>query len=49
MRTWQGLLMSDIVIYEDGNVELKASVESESVWLSQKQMAELFGKECKNY
>ena len=34
--------MSDIVIYEDGNVELKATVENESVWLSQKQIAELF-------
>jgi prophage maintenance system killer protein/predicted XRE-type DNA-binding protein len=34
--------MSDIVIYENGNVELKATVENESVWLSQKQIAELF-------
>jgi len=34
--------MSDIIIYEDGNVELKATVENESVWLSQKQIAELF-------
>ena len=39
--------MSDIVIYENGNVELKATVENESVWLSQKQMAELFGKSVK--
>ena len=37
--------MSDIVIYEDGNVELKATVEKESIWLSQKQMEELFGRE----
>ena len=34
--------MSDIVIYEDGNVELKTVVENESIWLSQKQIAELF-------
>jgi len=34
--------MSDIVIYEDGKVELKATVENESVWLSQKQIADLF-------
>jgi death-on-curing family protein len=34
--------MSDVVIYEDGNIELKATVENESIWLSQKQIAELF-------
>ncbi len=39
--------MSDIVIYEDGNVELKATLENETVWLNQKQMAELFGKSKK--
>jgi len=35
--------MSDIVIYEDGSVAINATVEKESVWLSQKQIAELFG------
>ena len=35
--------MSDIVIYEDGTVALNAQVENETIWLSQKQMAELFG------
>ena len=39
--------MSDIVIYEDGNVELKATLENETVWLNQKQMAILFGKSKK--
>jgi len=39
--------MSDIVIYEDGNVELKTTVENESIWLSQAQMGELFGKNKK--
>ena len=39
--------MSDIIIYEDGNVELKATLENETVWLNQKQMAELFGKSKK--
>lgn len=34
--------MSDVVIYEDGNIELKATAENESIWLSQKQIAELF-------
>ena len=34
--------MGDIVIYEDGNIELKATVENETIWLTQKQIAELF-------
>jgi prophage maintenance system killer protein len=37
--------MSEIVIYEDGNVELKTTVENETIWLSQKQIANLFGKD----
>ena len=39
--------MSDIVIYEDGKVELKATVNDDTIWLSQKQMGELFGKSKK--
>ena len=35
--------MSDIVIYEDGSVVLNATVEKETIWLTQKQIAELFG------
>jgi prophage maintenance system killer protein/predicted XRE-type DNA-binding protein len=34
--------MSDVVIYEDGSVALKATVDKETIWLSQKQIAELF-------
>lgn len=39
--------MSEVVIYqtEDGNARLKVRLEQETVWLSQKQMAELFGRE----
>ena len=37
--------MSDIVIYEDGNVELKLSVENETIWLRQNQIAEIFNKD----
>ena len=37
--------MSDIVIYDDGNVELSTTVENETIWLSQKQMEVLFGRE----
>ncbi|PSM51319.1 Fic domain-containing protein [Campylobacter blaseri] len=36
--------MSEIVIYEDGQISLNVSLEDESVWLSQKQMADLFHK-----
>jgi len=39
--------MSDIVIYEDGTLALSATVENDTVWLSQKQMAELFDKSVK--
>jgi prophage antirepressor-like protein len=32
---------SDIVVYNDGELELNVSVENETVWLTQKQIAEL--------
>ena len=37
--------MSGIVIYEDGNLELKATVKSESIWLKQNEIAKLFDKD----
>jgi hypothetical protein len=36
-------MMSDIVIYEDGKVELKATLQENTIWLNQKQMGKLFG------
>jgi len=39
--------MSEIVIYENGNVSLKTTVEEETIWLSQKQMSVLFDKSKK--
>ena len=39
--------MSDVVIYDDGSLVLNTTVENETVWLSQKQMAELFDKSKK--
>jgi len=39
--------MSEIVIYNDGNVSLKTTLEDETLWLSQKQMAVLFDKSKK--
>ena len=35
-------MMSEIVIYEDGVVSLEATVEKDTLWLNQKQMAKLF-------
>ena len=35
--------MSEIVIYEDGVVSLDATVEKDTLWLSQQQISELFG------
>lgn len=34
--------MNNIVIYENGNVELSTTIQDETIWLSQKQMEELF-------
>ena len=39
--------MNDIVIYKDGSVALDVTVEHDTVWLSQKQMSELFAKSVK--
>ncbi len=36
---------NDIVIYDNGEIELKASVNKDSIWLTQKQIAMLFDKE----
>lgn len=37
--------MSEIVIYEDGNIELAISFEEETFWLRQSEISELFGKD----
>jgi hypothetical protein len=37
-----GVLMSDIVVYTNGELELKISVNEENIWLNQLQMSELF-------
>jgi len=39
--------MSNIVIFKDGQILLPVQVESESIWLTQRQMAELFEKSVK--
>jgi hypothetical protein len=34
--------MSDVVVYSDGEIELKVPVNEETIWLTQKQLSELF-------
>ena len=38
---------ANIIVYNDGELELKVSVEQESVWLNRNQIAELFGRDVK--
>ena len=37
--------ISNIIVYNDGELELKVSVENETIWLTQKQLGELFNIE----
>ena len=37
--------VSNIVLYNDGELELKVSVNEETIWLTQKQLSELFSVE----
>lgn len=39
--------MSDVVVYASGEIELIVSVENDTVWLTQKQLAELFDKDVR--
>jgi hypothetical protein len=41
LESW-GCEMSDVVVYNDGELELKVSVNEETIWLTQKQLVELF-------
>lgn len=40
--------MNNIIVYNDGELELKVSVNDETIWLNQKQLGELFGVESHN-
>ena len=39
--------ISNRVVYNDGEIELKVSVENETVWLNRNQLAELFDRDVK--
>ena len=40
-------MKNEIIIFENQNVKLEVNMKDETVWLSQSQMAELFGKDRK--
>ncbi len=40
-------MKNEITIFENQNVKLEVNMKDETVWLSQNQMAELFGKDRK--
>ncbi|RBQ28163.1 virulence RhuM family protein [Aliarcobacter vitoriensis] len=40
--------LSNLVVYNDGELELKVSVDSETIWLTQAQMSELFDTSTDN-
>ena len=39
--------ISNIVVYNDGELELKVSVDGQNVWLNRNQISELFGRDVK--
>jgi len=39
--------MEDIIVYENGELELKVSVNSETVWLNRQQLSNLFDRDVK--
>ena len=40
-------MQNDVVVYNDGEIELKVTFQKESVWLNRHQIAELFGRDIK--
>ncbi len=40
--------ISNIVVYNDGELELKVSMNEETIWLTQSQMSELFDTSTDN-
>jgi len=38
---------SNVVVYNDGELELKVSLDNETVWLNRNQISELFGRDIK--
>ena len=38
-------MLNEIILFENQNVKLEVNMKDETVWLSQGQMAELFGRD----
>ena len=38
---------NNIVVFQDGEIELKVSIEKESVWLNRHQLSKLFDRDIK--
>ena len=38
-------MKNEIILFENQNVKLEVNMKDETVWLTQAQMAELFGKD----
>ena len=38
---------NEIILFENQGVKLEVKLKDETVWLTQQQMSELFGKDCK--
>jgi len=39
--------MSDLIIYQNGELEINVSLKNETVWLNRNQIAELFNRDVK--
>ena len=39
--------MNDLFKYNDGEIEIAVSIQNETIWLTQKQIAELFDKDTR--
>ena len=39
--------MNDLIKYNDGEIEIAVSIQNETIWLTQKQIAELFDKDVR--
>ena len=39
--------MNDLIKYNDGEIEIAISIQNETIWLTQKQIAELFDKDVR--
>jgi len=46
-KKYEASTMNDLVKYNNGEIELTVSIENDTIWLTQKQIAELFDKDIR--